>query len=383
MIRAQSLAATQLAARFGHVPCLDGLRAISILFVLGDHFVGWLVFERIFGGTLGVSIFFVISGFLISRLLFAEDKLRGTISFRLFYLRRIVRLYPPVLAYLAVTSTAILLFEPRQFDGVWALGVLFYYSNVINYIHAIHHIPGAIWPYGAFCSLAIEEQFYIVFPIAILLLRKRPSAILVAALVVCVLSPILRISTAAAHPDLLDTLFIYYRTDLRMDAIASGVALSCLCELEGGRKIVRVAASRLAVVAALATLLLMWLITAPFFLETIRYSLQALFGVILISVTALSGRANLATRILNSKPAEWLGRLSYSLYVWQGAAVGLSYFALHLRHTTLGHALVIFLTFLLAMASYYGIERPISAARRRLSAATEMAFGRQRAFATL
>src|ERR1700679_2982959 len=108
-------------AAYGHVPSLDGLRAISIAFVLLGH----LVNASLFPGGLGVLIFFVISGFLITRLMLVEYKATGTMSLRNFYLRRIFRLYPAVLTYTAIIIVTFLLLLPDKVNAREPLSALF------------------------------------------------------------------------------------------------------------------------------------------------------------------------------------------------------------------------------------------------------------------
>jgi peptidoglycan/LPS O-acetylase OafA/YrhL len=92
------LSSGDIAARRGSVPSLDGLRAVSISIVLLAHFVN----PKLFPGGLGVEVFFIISGFLITRLLLAEQRDTGTVSLRMFYVRRICRLYPVIIVFAGV-----------------------------------------------------------------------------------------------------------------------------------------------------------------------------------------------------------------------------------------------------------------------------------------
>ena len=230
MLRAPHLAETDMAARAGLVPSLDGLRAVSIALVLLAH----LVNDRWFPGGFGVLTFFVISGFLITRLLFAEHKARGAVSLRAFYIRRVIRLYPAVVAYTAIVSAVVLIVAPAQFDWPEPVSALFYFANYLFVHYNVAHITVTM-PFTHFWSLSIEEQFYIFFPALFLFLRARPASVAALALVACAVPLALRLIGAARHPELLDTEYFYLRTEMRIDSIAFGVLAAALCEMPRGR----------------------------------------------------------------------------------------------------------------------------------------------------
>src|SRR5579871_6236686 len=117
---------TTTRASFALVPSLDGLRAISVLLVMSSHFLS----PRVFPGGLGVLVFFVVSGFLIARLLLAELNSAGSISLGNFYLRRFFRLYPVILVYAIVVITFSAL-NSRPLDWYEPLSALFYFANYV------------------------------------------------------------------------------------------------------------------------------------------------------------------------------------------------------------------------------------------------------------
>jgi peptidoglycan/LPS O-acetylase OafA/YrhL len=354
-----------MAARPGHVPSLDGLRAVSILLVLLAH----LVDDRWFPGGFGVLTFFVISGFLIARLLFAEHKRSDTIALGGFYLRRILRLYPAVLAYVAIVVAVYLVAVPGRIDWPEPIAALFYVANYLFAFDNIHHIDVAM-PFTHFWSLSIEEQFYILFPALVLSWRARPASVAALAAVACAVPLALRTIGALRHPELLDTEYFYLRTEMRIDSIAFGVLLAALCEMPRGRRLIQWLIRPLPVAAAALALMLCFVVREPLFRETLRYTLLA--GAIAVAIAALvfSGRYAPAAFILNSAPLVWIGKLSYSLYIWHPAT------DLAVRHVFTGAprpavaALALAACFAVASVSYYGLEQPLGALRRRFGSRT-------------
>ena len=183
------------------IASLDGIRGISILMVLVAHLSGTKNFPftelmHQIGdlGNLGVRVFFVISGFLITSLLLHEVKKTGTISLKGFYLRRTFRIFPAFYAYIAIMGVA------------WALGwiplraadVIHASTYTVNYAH------GRSWYIGHIWSLSVEEQFYLLWPAALLLLPRgegtRRGAAIVAIIVILV-APFARIGTWTLLPD--------------------------------------------------------------------------------------------------------------------------------------------------------------------------------------
>ena len=169
--------ARRSAVRLGYQPALDGVRALAIAPVVALHAFGWPS-----EGSLGVDLFFVLSGFLITVLLLEEAASRGTFSLRRFWRRRAARLVPGLLLMLAVY----VIFSRGSHPWAVAFGAT-YTANVATVID-----PNAIpWSLGHLWSLAQEEQFYLLWPVILLMfLRTRPDLLppviigLVAAVVV-------------------------------------------------------------------------------------------------------------------------------------------------------------------------------------------------------
>ena len=177
-------------AAAGHLPSLDGLRGISILLVLLGHMSGTRNFivlpKSIIGDVshLGVSVFFAISGFLITTLLMAEHAKRGRISLKLFYARRAIRIFPA--SYLLLAVVAIL----------WRAGWIQLHPNDLWYaaFYVMNHLPERSWEVGHLWSLSVEEQFYLVWPFTFAALGMKRSAW--AAVAMLVLAPVCRLLSA-------------------------------------------------------------------------------------------------------------------------------------------------------------------------------------------
>jgi len=351
----------RVPARFGEVPSLNGLRALSILVVMLSHFVS----ARIFPGGFGVLVFFVVSGFLITRLMFAEYGASGSVSMLQFYARRVLRLYPVILVYTGVVL-ALFLLMGRNFNFIEPLSALFYFANYLysNYSMSDHY--NGSMPFEIFWSLSVEEHFYIVFPALFLILRGDPRRLVFAMLVVCVVCLGLRILQAHLHPARLDSYYFYFRTQFRIDSLAFGVLIAAACQTDQGRRIINLATLPFSIVLALFAILVCFAVRDPWFRETLRYSIQSFSIAVVIVAIVFSKRYLLLNRLLNLPPVVWVGMLSYSLYVWHLLAPMLLERAMpYLGYAGESAAAKFLLSFVLAAISYYGLERPFVRLRHR------------------
>jgi len=163
------------AAKASHLPSLDGLRALSIGLVLLGHLSGTKGFVRVNLGIgdyahLGVVVFFVISGFLITRLMLSEHAKDGCVSLKLFYARRALRLFPAAYAFIACVCL------------LWATGVVHLQARDIWHActYTVNFEPGRSWQIGHLWSLSVEEQFYLIWPctfVSAAIRKRRLSAI--------------------------------------------------------------------------------------------------------------------------------------------------------------------------------------------------------------
>jgi len=290
-----------------YIPGLDGIRAIAFMLVYFAHTgLGFFV-----PGGLGVTIFFFLSGYLITTLLRIEKQRTGTISISQFYFRRTLRIFPPMYVTLAVWAmlTAAGIFVGRV---EWQPTVLagLYLTNYTDLFtpHRMHGGLTILW------SLSVEEHFYLLFPwLFLLFLRKhwssRSRSLVLAGL--CATALVWRcVCLTYFH-----SVFNYLHTDTRFDSILFG----CLLAVCMNPFLDRVPAwisrhLKLLAVTGLAMLLVSLLLRGSFFRDTFRYSVQglALAG---IFTFVLAAPHSWAVRRLEHPALRWLGRMSYSMYL--------------------------------------------------------------------
>ncbi len=334
-------AAPQVAVR--RIPGLDGLRAISILLVLLAHASGtrgfpgtWSYLGRL--GNLGVRIFFVISGYLITTLLLRELAQTGTIRLLRFSWRRALRLFPAAFTYISVIAAgaAIKLVQLMPGDLIAAL------TYTMNF-----HFHRA-WPLGHLWSLAVEEQFYLLWPAALLLARRQRAVFVLAA--VCVLSPVLRVLLWAVSPRLSvesDQMFFTVA-----DTLATGCLLAVMRESLWKRLWYRrVILSRWFWVVAIAPVVIHgmpWVMAQWIIGQTLMNACIAL-----LIDRAMRVTDDAFGRFLGQRPVAALGVMSYSLYLWQQPFLDPSG-----EHLVNAFPLNVLLAGVLAWVSYNAIERP-------------------------
>jgi peptidoglycan/LPS O-acetylase OafA/YrhL len=306
---------------------LDGLRATAILLVVAWHYLGvpeWgrLLFRIFVFGRIGVDLFFVLSGYLITRILLNTVDSPG--YFSTFYRRRAFRILPiysvMVLIYLIGLNLGS---APSLFDGSvpwWS-----YLVGLQNLWMAAQQTYGAFWLAGTW-SLAVEEQFYLIFPVVVLLSGKRLPQVLVALMVLC---PIGRIIAYACG----DRFGYYVLMPLRADILAVG-ALIAWAEFTNRsadaapkvRKVLRVSL----VLFPLFAFVLGAKVNSHMAVWGHTY-LGALFGSILFTV--VQNRGSRAIAFLRTRPAMFFAKISYALYLIHGGVLALTFMAFQLPHT--------------------------------------------------
>lgn len=284
---------------------LDFLRTIAVLMVLGRH-VNWLPWWTS-AGWAGVDLFFVLSGFLISGLLFSEWKKRGTLSLRRFYVRRAFKIYPGLYALVAVTLAGSL-YVGREIEWRRVLPEVTFFQNYFEGM--FNHT----W------SLGVEEHFYIALPLLLYFMQRQSTqagdpfrfipAVFGAIALFCLVARLLvsRVHTGEAFYDYL------YPTHLRIDGLMCGVTLSYWRHFRPNlfRAIQNTRWGWL-LVAAAAVLLISTPIT-NYWTHTVGFTLLWLaFGWLTAWIIDFSPTA-LVSRIMN--PMARLGVYSYSVYLW-------------------------------------------------------------------
>lgn len=353
-------------AQRGEVPTLDGLRALSIGIVLLGHF---LLPPRYLGfSAFGVVIFFFISGFLISRLLFAEMKTAERVSLKNFYVRRFLRLYPVIVFYMLLVCLLALARGIRP-PPIEIASVFAYFANYLIAWRDVHGVVTAdgglnILPIGVLWSLSVEEHFYFLFPAVFVFARGSPSKVARFAIFICVASLAFRFAYVLFLHDYIGSPGIYKRSETRFDSIAFGILLAAMCETDRGRKLIAALARRWIFWAALAGVAATFALRNPLIDDTLRYTVRSALLLPIFCTILFSDRAAWANWVLNLAPVAWIGRLSYSIYVWHGGVRFLTGSLLdRMPHLERGVVSVV-ATLILAVLSYYLIERPFLRLRR-------------------
>jgi peptidoglycan/LPS O-acetylase OafA/YrhL len=294
----------------GTIEFLDGIRGLAVLIVMISHYG----FRKVVPGGLGVTIFFFLSGFLITTLLLRETRDTGTIRIGQFYVRRFLRLCPELYMYLLVSGVGGVLYIGLARIRDYAAAV-FYYMNYYTYYTTIYSIDlrwGHLW------SLAVEEHYYITYPLLMITLWRKPKALMAALFGICMMSLALR---SLYYGMGLHNSYNYLATETRLDCIAYG----CLTGLvvwhypEAIRRLGRWLV--LAFFAGLGAIALSVVVREGYFRECLRYSAQCLglcgIFVALYFVPEIQRRM----RFLDSAVMQWSGRLSYGAYIWHVEAV--------------------------------------------------------------
>ena len=350
-------------ARSGRVPSLDGIRAMSIILVLAGHM---LLPERWLGiSALGLKTFFFISGFLITRLLLAETKSSGQLNLANFYQRRVLRLYPVIVVYVALV--ALVMHARGQKVPLLEIASVFLYF--VNYL-VVHYdsLGGQQYalPVAMLWSLSVEEHFYLLAPVALLLVAGNARKMLAMALAMCAVSLALRLIYVALDPNLLNGLEVYWRSETRFDCIAFGVVLASLTEMPSGRRCIALLRTPSAFVLGALLLVASFAVRDPQFQLTWRFTVQSLALMPMMAGVIFGAPFPWLNRLLNLAPIMWIGMLSYSLYVWHGGVIFLFGDWLHRLPLAAQPLSELAVAVGLAMGSYYLVERPVQGFQARL-----------------
>jgi peptidoglycan/LPS O-acetylase OafA/YrhL len=343
-----------------YLPSLDGIRALAVTLVFVSH-AGW---GKLVPGGFGVTVFFFLSGYLITTLLRIEYEQYGSLSFRQFYLRRAYRILPPM--YLVLFGILLLLGMDVIEGEVGTGGLLAQILQTTNY-YVLYASHPAIVPFtGTFWSLAVEEHFYLLFPACLLMCLRRYaySSIALVLLAVCALELLWRcVLVFGFHTPEMRT---YMATDTRLDNMLFGCIMGVWMNpaLDRRQALAKSTFVKVAMLAAaVAVLLATFTIRSAAFRETLRYSLQglALFPVFWLAVRHADWPV---FRFLNTRPLIYFGQISYVFYLSH-------YFFLHVAGTLIanmaGAALAAFAVSLLFSAGmHHTVERPFARLRRRL-----------------
>jgi peptidoglycan/LPS O-acetylase OafA/YrhL len=323
-------------ASSNRLPLLDGIRAVAIGFVLLGHSITSVYSAPL--GMFGVSIFFVLSGYLITRTMLLDEAACGQLRLANFYRRRALRIFPAFYAFLITLAVLSSLgIVPGQ-DRITWLASAGYFRNLAGH----KPLTGHLW------SLALEEQFYLFWPVLFVMARRHRLIFIGAAVAVFTVWRAIWVYGHHGHPIYLYNLGgLYWRTDLRMDTFLIGGAFA-IADWNWVKK---------APVFIAIPILFSWvpLASGNAFLAPLDTAVTA---VLLAAVIAwlVANPESVPSRLLSRRTPVMIGILSYSIYLWQQLFV---YGRPHLQFWNFA-ALT-----LVSCASYLLIERPFLRLRER------------------
>jgi peptidoglycan/LPS O-acetylase OafA/YrhL len=340
------------------MPTLDGWRAIAILGVIFHHdaihtlgiFNTRWVYEY---GNSGVDVFFAISGILICSRLLDEESIFGRIHLKSFYIRRAFRILPPALLYLGVLAVL---------GGIGLVAVskaellrsVFFCRNFAHLFGSALETPGYLT--GHFWSLALEEQFYFLLPALLVFTPKKFRAPLLGLLAALIL--VHRAIALQSRPWSL----IQAHTDIRLDSLLVPAIFAVLAANSRWRPVFQ-RSLRFWPILVLGILCVL-----PYGLDTAWRATVIIWVMPCIVLGSVLNSQNIFGKILEFKPLKYIGRISYSLYLWQQL-----FFVDHFspESHTLGWAqswpLRLVLTFACAIASYHLLEKPLTRIGHKLA----------------
>jgi peptidoglycan/LPS O-acetylase OafA/YrhL len=288
------------------IPSLDGLRAISIFLVIASHFSYTIGFPDVYNvGNLGVRVFFVISGFLITGLLIKELDQTDQINLAKFYFRRTLRIFPPYYFYLTVILLC----------SIFGLMTIPLAKFIPAYTYTSNYLELGIWNLGHTWSLAIEEQFYLIFPGLLLLFGRRKAVWIL--LAVLFISPIIRIIDFQLFHEQ-DPIWIYKGFHSNVDTLAIGCLLALQYQyLHSRRWYLQILNSKLMIFAPFLAIVASAQVDHPKLYLGFSFTVCNVLIALCIDWAVTHYQNNPVGNILNSSPFVWAGMLSYSIYLWQ------------------------------------------------------------------
>ena len=353
----------------GYITSLDGLRALAVLIVIAYHFsFSWAI-----GGFLGVDIFFVISGYLITDKVLSIQKNNQSFKFKEFYISRIRRLFPASFVMIITTFILVILFKRDLLSNIIGDGIssIFYLSNWWFIFHKLSYFDsfGSVSPFKNLWSLSVEAQFYIIWPIIIIIgnkILKRRDKLAKKVFSLAVLSAMLM---GILYKPAVDPSRIYYGTDTRAFELLIGSFLAIICPMKIfiDRKtfLKKKISKQKNTINITATISLIIFILCVVFVREYNVFLYR-GGLFLISLNAailiwcVCNPINYLYNIFSWKPLRWIGERSYGIYLWHYPIIVLSTPVYEIGNPSyLRVGLQLIITFIVADFSYNYIEAPI------------------------
>jgi peptidoglycan/LPS O-acetylase OafA/YrhL len=346
-----------------YLPGLDGIRAVAVAAVVGYHLgTPWLP-----GGLLGVAVFFTLSGYLITSILISTWDRRGDLDLRHFWLRRARRLLPALIMVLIVVlvATPVLDNDVLPERGIQAFAALFFVSNWTTIASDVSYFqrfsgPG---PLDHLWSLAVEEQFYLLWPLVLLLLfktlRLRLERMALVTLGLAAVSFMLMLLMAAPG---FDNSRVYEGTDARAGGLLIGAALAMVwppTQLAS-----KISANRRLIVdllggSALVIIVTMFVVTNEYSIWHYRGGILLLSLATAVLVGAAVHPASVVGPVLGVLPLRWIGERSYGIYLWHLPVVAFMPQAVLATRPLVRAGVQLALIILLSTLSWALLENPI------------------------
>ncbi|MCS5489020.1 acyltransferase family protein [Algoriphagus limi] len=329
--------------KLGYIPELDGLRALAVFLVMIAH-------SNIYFGSnggIGVDIFFALSGFLITTLIFEEKDRYGKFNFKFFYARRFFRLFPALFFFLIVSLVLVLLFFKESWDiFIEEFVVSFFYLYNISWYWGVATEPFMLFHMW---SLGVEEQFYIWWPLIIVFLTQIVKSKAIFQFLLFLSFLIFLFSFYLQKYLFFNSIF--------MDSIFFGSILGLL-RRNYSLKFIE---NNLVMFISLMLLFTFSIIDFDFISKLIKSGYRGIFGFLtcLVIINFVSkGQESSIKRLFRSKIFTFFGKLSYSLYLWH-VVVFVCFREIKIFEPFLNYLLKFFVSFIISFFSYFLIEKKI------------------------
>lgn len=350
-----------MSKKRNYLASIDSLRAIAVISVIIYH----LSSSYLPGGFLGVDLFFVLSGYLISSLIMQEYQETSKLDLKEFYIRRSRRLLPAVYFMISVFVIFMVIFNKYALEKSY-LDAVFSYVYSSNWWYIVHQVDYfdsfATSPFKHLWSLAIEEQFYFFFPVIFLLIQfinkkfggkiKYPYVI-GALIIISLLSHIFLYDENNVNR-------VYYGTDTRTFALLIGVLGAYIYPMSNLKLEISRKEKKLYSLTS-ATSLIIFVVSMFFISETSMFMYRGGFFVysvlFLIMIISTAKQKTLMSFLMSFKPLVFIGKISYSLYLWHFPIIVL--LSPGMENTYLRNIILLVLIFSAAIFSYRFIESPI------------------------
>ncbi|HHF5091980.1 TPA: acyltransferase family protein [Haemophilus influenzae] len=341
-------------------PEIDGLRAIAVISVIIYHLnENWLS-----GGFLGVDIFFVISGFLITGIIITEIQ-QNSFSLKQFYTRRIKRIYPAFITVMALVSfIASVIFIYNDFNKLRKtieLAIAFLSNFYLGLTQGYFDLSANENPVLHIWSLAVEEQYYLIFPLILILAYKKFREIKVLFIITLILFFILLATSfvsANFYKEVLHQPNIYYLSNLRFPELLVGSLLAIYHNLSNKVQLSKQVNNILAILSTLLLFSCLFLMNNDIaYIPGITLILPCIFTALIIHTTSQN---NIVKLCLSNKAIVFIGKISYSLYLYHWIFIAFAYYITGEKQiNNQSIAVVTVLTIIFSVLSYYLIEQPI------------------------